>query len=138
AAATSTTSNLTQLYKSAAPGVVDITVDSASTGGFGNQQSEAEGSGFVIDKNGHIVTNQHVVAGATSITVRFQNGQTAKATLVGSDASTDIAVIKVDVDASQLHPLTFGDSSNVQVGQEVAAIGSPFGLPETLTSGIVS
>src|SRR5262249_36046700 len=70
--------------------------------------------------------------------VRFQDGSTAKATLVGTDPSTDIAVIKVNVPSSQLHPLTFGDSSAVQVGQPVAAIGSPFGLPETLTSGIVS
>jgi putative serine protease PepD len=138
AAAQSTTSTLTQLYKDAAPGVVDITVDSSQSNGFGDQQSQAEGSGFVIDTSGHIVTNQHVVAGATSIKVRFQDGRTAKATLVGSDASTDIAVIKVDVPASELHPLTFGDSSALQVGQEVAAIGSPFGLPETLTSGIVS
>jgi len=140
-AATSTTS-LTQIYKDTAPGVVDITVNTTQSGGFGgfggSQQATAEGSGFEIDTKGDIVTNQHVVDGATSIKVRFQNGQTAKATLVGTDPSTDIAVIKVDIPAAQLHPLSFASSSAVQVGQPVAAIGSPFGLPETLTSGIVS
>jgi putative serine protease PepD len=138
-AAASATS-LTQLYKDAAPGVVDITVTQGGSSGFGGGQGQdqAEGSGFVFDKNGDIVTNAHVVESATSITVRFQSGKTAKATLVGTDDSTDIAVIKVDAAASLLHPLTLGNSAAVQVGQEVAAIGSPFGLPETLTSGIVS
>jgi putative serine protease PepD len=141
AAVQTTTTSLTQLYKNAAPGVVDITVtQNAASGipGFGDQSAQAEGSGFVLDKSGHIITNQHVVTGASSIKVRFQNGRTAKATVVGTDASTDVAVIKVDVDASLLHPLPLGDSSTLQVGQDVAAIGSPFGLPETLTHGIVS
>jgi putative serine protease PepD len=136
--AATTTTGLVQLYKNVSPGVVDITVDTTQGSGFGDQQATAEGSGFEIDTNGDIVTNQHVVAGANSITVRFQNGKTAKATLVGSDPSTDLAVIKVTVDSSTLHPLTFADSSTLQVGQPVAAIGSPFGLPESLTSGIVS
>jgi putative serine protease PepD len=136
--AATTSTSLTQLYKNDAPGVVDITVNTTSGGGFGDQQAQAEGSGFVVDTDGHIVTNAHVVDGATSIKVRFQDGQTAKATLVGTDQGTDIAVIKVDVSASLLHPLTWGSSAAVQVGQDVAAIGSPFGLPETLTSGIVS
>ena len=132
---------LEQLYKNAAPGVVDITVTTSGGGSNflpGGGQSAAEGSGFVVDTAGHIVTNAHVVDGASAITVRFQNGTTAKATLVGSDDSTDIAVIKVDVAASQLHPLQFGDSSTVLVGQNVAAIGSPFGLPESMTAGIIS
>jgi putative serine protease PepD len=134
-AATST--SLTQLYKNAAPGVVDITVTGVSSS-FGGGSSSAEGSGFVIDKNGNVITNAHVVAGASSIKVMFQNGKTAKATLVGTDNSTDIAVIKVDADASLLRPLTLGNSAGVQVGEAVAAIGSPFGLPGSLTSGIVS
>jgi len=136
----STTNTLTQLYKAAAPGVVDITVVQGDTSGFGpgGGSSQAEGSGFVIDTKGDIVTNAHVVDGATSIKVRFQSGKTAKATLVGSDDSTDIAVVKVDVDASLLHPLAFGNSSTVQVGDPVAAIGSPFGLPDSMTSGIIS
>ena len=135
--AASTTTSLTQLYKNVAPGVVDIVVNTKSSG-FGDQGATAEGSGFVVDTSGDIVTNDHVVTGATAITVRFQNGKTVKATLVGTDPSTDVAVIKVNVAASDLHPLTFASSSAVEVGQPVAAIGSPFGLPETLTSGIVS
>ena len=137
--AATTTTGLVQLYKNVSPGVVDITVQTNDGGGgFGDQSATAEGSGFVIDANGDIVTNQHVVAGSTGITVRFNDGSTAKGTLVGSDASTDLAVVKVNVDSSKLHPLTFGHSSTVQVGQQVAAIGSPFGLPESLTAGIVS
>jgi putative serine protease PepD len=139
--AATTTTGLVQLYKNVSPGVVDITVQTNGGGGFGNfgdQSATAEGSGFVIDANGDIVTNQHVVAGATAITVRFKDGSTAKGTLVGSDPSTDLAVVKVNVDSSKLKPLAFGDSSTVEVGQQVAAIGSPFGLPESLTSGIVS
>ncbi len=138
----STTSTLTQLYKDAVPGVVDITVTQGSSSNApfspGGGSTQAEGSGFVIDTNGDIVTNAHVVEGESSIKVRFQTGKTVKATLVGTDESTDIAVIKVSVDSSQLHPLTWGNSSNVQVGQDVAAIGSPFGLQGTLTAGIVS
>ena len=132
-----TTTSLTQLYKNVSPGVVDIVVNQSS-GGFGDQGAQAEGSGFEVDSSGDIVTNQHVVSGATAIKVTFQDGSTAKATLVGTDPSTDIAVVKVDVAAAKLHPLTFGSSAAVQVGQSVAAIGSPFGLPGTLTSGIVS
>ncbi len=134
----STTSTLTQLYKNAVPGVVDITVSQGATGTPGGGTSQAEGSGFVVDTNGDIVTNAHVVEGGTSIKVRFQSGKTTKATLVGTDESTDIAVIKVNVDSAQLHPLTWGNSSGVQVGQDVAAIGSPFGLQGTLTAGVVS
>jgi len=141
-----TTDSLTQLYKNATPGVVDITVDSTTPsnsfttpfGPGGQQETQAEGSGFVIDTKGDIITNEHVVDGANSIKVRFKDGSTAKATLVGSDKSTDIAVIRVDVSASELHPLTLGNSTNVQPGQTVAAIGSPYGLPESMTAGIVS
>jgi putative serine protease PepD len=135
-AAVSTTS-LIQLYKNVSTGVVDITV-TGSDSSVGGGSSQAEGSGFVIDKNGDVITNAHVVAGATSIKVLFPNGKTAKATLVGLDNSTDIAVIKVDAPDSLLHPLPLGNSAGVLVGQEVAAIGSPFGLPGSLSSGIVS
>jgi putative serine protease PepD len=148
ASSTSTVDSLTQLYKQDAPGVVDITVTSNASGGtsgfpFGTpqqgQKQEAEGTGFVIDKKGDIMTAEHVVAGATSITVRFQDGSTAKATLVGTpDKSTDTGVIHVSVPASELHPLKLGNSAGVQPGQGVVAIGSPFGLPESMTAGIVS
>jgi putative serine protease PepD len=136
-------SSLISLYKRTSPGVVDITVNTTtSDNSFWNgpqqQSTKAEGSGFVIDSKGDIVTNDHVVEGATAITVKFQDGKTAKATLVGADASTDLAVIKVDPSATTLTPLTLGDSSSVQTGQGVFAIGSPFGLTESLTAGIVS
>jgi putative serine protease PepD len=133
--------SINAIYQRTYQGVVDITV--TTSGGFspfgGGGSSQAEGSGFVFDKHGDIVTNQHVVDGATSITVQFWNGKTYKAKLVGSDSSTDLAVVRVSsAPASMLHPLTFGDSSGVQVGDGVIAIGSPFGLAETVTSGIVS
>jgi S1-C subfamily serine protease len=137
------TSTLTpgQIYRGSYKGVVEITVTSASSGspfGGGSQTQQAQGSGFVYDSKGDVVTNEHVVDGATSVSVRFWNGDTYKATVVGSDASTDLAVIKVDAPQSILTPLTVGDSSKVLVGDGVVAIGSPFGLEETLTSGIVS
>jgi putative serine protease PepD len=140
AVATTTTSSLTQIYKVATPGVVDITVTEAATGGFGlgQQESQAEGTGFVYDSKGDIVTAAHVVDGASSIKVHFKDGTSATATLVGKDDSTDTAVIKVSVASSELHPLAIGSSAAVQPGDEVVAIGSPFGLTETMTAGIVS
>jgi putative serine protease PepD len=137
--------SLEQLYKSVTPGVVDITVDesASSSGGFpfpggGGGTSQAEGTGIVYDSDGHIVTNAHVVDGATSITVHFKDGTSAKATLVGADDSSDVAVIKVNVDSSELHPLTIGSSAGVLPGEGVVAIGSPFGLTESMSAGIVS
>jgi putative serine protease PepD len=141
------TSNLsvTGVYNEARRGVVEITVESTASdnsGGFpfggGSQTQQALGSGFVYDAAGHIVTNQHVVDGAQQISVRFWNGAKYRATLVGSDPSTDIAVIKVAAPASILHPISLGNSAALQVGQGVVAIGSPFGLEETVTAGIVS
>ena len=114
------------IYRNNYKGVVEITA------------GQAEGSGFVYDENGDVVTNQHVVGGGGAFRVTFWNGKTYDAHLVGSDASTDLAVIKVDAPASQIHPLQLGDSSALQVGDGVVAIGSPFGLQETVTSGIVS
>jgi len=132
--------SVAEIYKRDAPGVVEITVTTQGyPGGFGqNGTSEAQGSGFVYDTQGDIVTDQHVVAGANSISVKFSNGATYKATLVGSDASSDLAVIKVNAPASLLRPLSLADSSAVSVGDDVVAIGSPFGLAGTITSGIVS
>ncbi len=127
-----------QVYDKTYRSVVEITVDSTSGSPFGQQQQQAQGSGFVYDENGDIVTNEHVVDGASSISVRFWNGATYKAKLVGSDSSTDLAVIKVSAPASLLTPLELADSSKVTVGDPVVAIGSPFGLEGTVTSGIVS
>ena len=131
--------SINEIYKRTFQSVVDITATSSgSDSPFGGSGSQAEGSGFVYDKLGHIVTNQHVVASGGTLEVKFANGKTYSATVVGSDSSTDLAVIKVDAPSSTLHPVTLGDSSRVQVGDGVVAIGSPFGLAGTLTSGIVS
>ena len=127
---------INQIYRAVGPGVVDITTSSTqNTGGvfgFGqSQQTEGEGAGVVFDKKGDILTDEHVVSGASKITVTFPNQVKASATVVGSDTGADLAVIRVQgVPASQLHPLTIGDSNAVQVGDSVIAIGSPFGLPE--------
>jgi serine protease Do len=102
------------------------------------QFSEALGSGFVWDKQGDIVTNNHVVAGASSIQVTFSDGQSVSAKLVGADPYSDLAVVKVDVPASSLNPVQLADSSQVKVGQVAIAIGNPFGLQNTMTAGIVS
>ena len=141
-AQTSTATSINQIYRATAPGVVQITVSQASQStpdGFGGGgSSQAQGSGFVYDTNGDIVTDEHVIDGATSIRITFSNGKSYSATLVGSDTSTDLAVVRVDAPASELHPLPLGSSAAVQVGDEVVAIGSPFGLAGTVTSGIVS
>jgi putative serine protease PepD len=133
------------VYKSARDGVVEVTTTSASRSndspfpfGGNSGQSQAQGSGFVYDEDGHVVTNYHVVEGASSISVTFADGSKYSAKLVGSDPSTDIAVLKVDAPSTKLHALSLGDSSTLNVGDGVVAIGSPFGLEETVTSGIVS
>jgi putative serine protease PepD len=113
-------------------------VTEAAQPGFGGT-AQAQGSGFVFDTEGNIVTDQHVVDGATGISVRFSNGATYKAHVVGTDTSTDLALIKVEgAPASLLVPVVLGDSSKLSVGDGVVAIGAPFGLEETVTSGIVS
>jgi len=135
------------IYKQSVQGIVEIdsTLSGSSTGSnFGfpgdgsGSSSTAEGTGFVYDTNGDILTNAHVITGASSIKVTFQDGSTYKATVVGSDLSTDVAVLKVTAPASALHPLTLGDSSAAEVGDGVVAIGNPFGLDDTVTTGIVS
>jgi serine protease Do len=98
----------------------------------------ALGSGFVIDKTGRIVTNYHVVDGADEVTVTFQDGKEVKGKVIGKDQPTDLALIKVNTDPANLHPVTFADSDKVRVGDPVIAIGSPFGLGDTVTAGIVS
>ncbi len=137
------------IYERDSPGVVDITVTAAAAQGSGqglspfvpgggSQQTQAEGTGYVFDKAGNIVTAAHVVDGATKITVRFVDGSTAKATLVGKDDSTDTAVINVSVSQDRLTPLELADSSTVTPGEGVVAIGSPFGYTGSITAGIVS
>ncbi|HEX7589297.1 MAG TPA: trypsin-like peptidase domain-containing protein [Anaerolineae bacterium] len=110
--------------------------------GFGPQQGPQSqgglGSGFVWDTAGHIVTNNHVIDGATDISVTFSDGTTAAAKVVGADPASDLAVIQVDVPAAALHPVQLGDSTKVQVGQFAVAIGNPFGEQNTMTTGIIS
>jgi putative serine protease PepD len=130
-----------QIYDRAADSVAYITsqIRQASSSPFGGVQSgTATGSGFVIDSKGLIVTNAHVVDGATSITVKVGDGPTQKATLVGKDESTDLALLKIDPNGRTLEPLTLADSSTVHVGDPTYAIGNPFGLDRTLTTGVVS
>jgi S1-C subfamily serine protease len=136
-----------QIYRNVAPGVVQITATSEVVtpadpffNPFGPtvQTQKALGSGFVIDKAGHIVTNYHVIAGARSVQVSFSNNESFKAKVVGADPTTDLAVVRVSAGARALTPLTLDDSDRVQVGDEVVAIGNPFGLSRTVTSGIVS
>ncbi len=122
---------LIELYERVSPSVVYIAVTTRSSG-------RGSGSGFVWDTEGHIVTNNHVVASATRIEVTFADDTTAQAELVGADADNDLAVIKVDVPASRLHPVELGDSDALRVGQRAIAIGNPFGFEQTMTTGIVS
>jgi putative serine protease PepD len=122
--------SINEIYRAAAPGVVHIDTTS--------QTERAVGSGFVIDKAGHIVTNYHVVRGATSIRVSFSDNERIKAKVVGVDPSTDLAVLKVSVKSRALRSLPLGNSDTVRGGDEVIAIGNPFGLDRSVTAGIVS
>src|SRR5205085_11413808 len=132
--------SVNEIYRRAYKGVVELTVttNQGATPFGGSNTQRAQGSGFVYDTQGDIVTNEHVVDGATSVSVQFWNGATYKATVVGTDASTDLAVVHVNAPSSLLVPLGLGNSDNVAVGDGAVAIGSPFGLEETVTSGIVS
>lgn len=128
------------VYNEVAPSVVNITTQVMQPSFFyGSVPAEGAASGFVIDTEGHILTNYHVIQNAQRINVAFGNGTSLPAKLVGSDARNDIAVLKVDAPKSLLKPVTFGDSSNLQVGQRAIAIGNPFGeFGRTLTTGVVS
>jgi putative serine protease PepD len=134
--------NVNSIYKKDEAGVVDILVtqkvNSTTVLGTGSQLQQDEGAGVVINKSGDIVTDEHVVGTATTAKITFANGKTATAKVLGKDASTDVAVLKVRVSPSELDPIALDTQSNIQVGDSVIAIGSPFNLPETVTSGIVS
>ncbi len=137
---TSAGKKISEIYEAAKHGVVQVTSTSVvSNNFFGAQEQQAQGSGFVIDKDGHVVTNYHVVQGAKKVQVSFSDEEQIDATVVGTDPSTDIAVLKIQGAMSRsFTPLTLGDSSQVQVGDAVVAIGNPFGLERTVTAGIVS
>ncbi len=131
-----TAMSVNEIYERAAPGVVRVNRTSNST--TFDPQGSGLGSGFVIDKTGHIVTNYHVVEGASEVNVSFSNRDTVRAEIVGTDPSTDLAVLRVETSANALTPLPLGNSDKVRVGDPVVAIGNPFGLDRTVTSGIVS
>jgi len=138
--------SINEIYRASAPAVVHIETTSRiqqPSDFFGNpfgttETQRALGSGFVIDKAGHIVTNYHVVRGANTIQVSFSNNERLKAKLVGVDPSTDVAVLRVEVKSRALKSLPLGNSESVRVGDQVIAIGNPFGLDRSVTSGIVS
>ncbi len=135
-----------QIYRRDAPGVVQITATTVTQGAVDPfnlmpstpQTSQSLGSGFVIDKAGHIVTNYHVIQGAKKVQVSFSGQDEITATVVGKDPSTDIAILKIDAHARALTPLELGNSDAVVVGDPVDAIGNPFGFTRTLTTGVVS
>ena len=134
-----------EIYRRDAPGVVFVRAQvvqrAQSPFDFGfpeERQGEATGSGFVIDKDGTILTNAHVISGATKVSVQFADEKVVEAKALGRDASTDLAVLKVDPEGLSLAPLALGSSDDVQVGDPTIAIGNPFGLERTLTTGVVS
>jgi S1-C subfamily serine protease len=134
------------IYVKDAPGVAFITstiVQKSESpfnlfGGEQQRQGQATGSGIVIDDNGTVLTNYHVVENAIKVTVSLEKGKTVDAQVVGKDPSNDLAVLRIHPDGLQLHPLTLGDSSAAQVGDPVLAIGNPFDLERTLTTGVIS
>ena len=130
----SKTLSLIEIFEKTEPGVVRINTQKNQT----ENDVGGVGSGFVFDKKGHIITNAHVIEDATKTVVTFLDGRSYNAKIIGIDKHTDIGVIKVNADLKLLHPLSLGDSSNLQVGEPVTAIGNPFGLSGSMTSGIIS
>ena len=130
----SKTLSLIDIFEKAEPGVVKVNTQRNQTDG----ETGGVGSGFVFDKKGHIITNAHVIEDSTKTVVTFLDGRSYNAQIIGVDEYTDIGVIKVNADLKLLNPLSLGDSSNLQVGEPITAIGNPFGLSGSMTSGIVS
>jgi S1-C subfamily serine protease len=137
--------NAAEIYERDGPGVVfvvaEVVQQTSSPFDFGvpsEQRGEATGTGFVLDDDGNILTNAHVVENATNVTVRFSDEKTAQAEIRGRDRSSDLALLKVKADGLDLKPLTLGSSAGVKVGDPTVAIGNPFGLERTLTTGVVS
>ena len=130
----SKTLSLIDIFEKAEPGVVRVNTQRNQT----ENETGGVGSGFVFDKKGHIITNAHVIEDSTKTVVTFLDGRSYNAEIIGVDEYTDIGVIKVNADLKLLQPLTLGDSSNLQVGEPITAIGNPFGLSGSMTSGIIS
>ena len=126
--------SLIEIFEKSEPGVVRVNVQRTDQA----NGTSGVGSGFVFDKKGHIITNSHVVKDVKKVVVTFLDGRSYNAEIIGFDEFTDIGVVKVNADLSLLQPLTIGDSSNLKVGEPIAAIGNPFGLSGSMTSGIVS
>lgn len=130
---------VTRVYSQVAPSVVHVTSRAIQPNPIqGITPREGTGSGFVFDKEGHIITNFHVIRQAQAVQVTLQNEATVPAQVVGTDSFNDLAVLQVDVSRDQLVPVTLGSSETLRVGQRVVAIGNPFGLERTLTTGVVS
>jgi putative serine protease PepD len=134
----STGTSIADLYRRVSPSVVEIQTQTSTSTPFGQQQGSGTGTGWMFDEAGHIVTNEHVIENADRVTVKFSDGTEAQASVIGSDRSTDVAVLKLDDASKAPAPLALGPLATLQVGDPVIAIGSPFGLQGTLTSGIVS
>ena len=127
------------IFNAAAPSVVYIFTENAGSGFFGaGRIRQGAGSGFLWDRQGHVVTNFHVVEGARRIQVRLESGEAIDATYVGGSPDHDLAVIRLRRSLADIHPIPVGTSGNLQVGQTVLAIGNPFGLSRTLTTGVIS
>lgn len=129
--------NFPALYTAVRPSVVEIDI-SGQGGRRRSQQIQGQGSGVVLDVQGHILTNEHVVNGAQTITVTFADGATASATVAGTDPDDDLAIVTTNATQSELHPVTLGDSAGLVVGDLVFAVGNPFGLSGSLSTGVIS
>ncbi|MDP9238509.1 MAG: trypsin-like peptidase domain-containing protein [Chloroflexota bacterium] len=137
AASSVAANDFSALYAAVRPSIVEITTVGQSGRRF-SQQTTGQGSGVVLDTDGHILTNYHVVRGAQTVTITFADKSTASADVVGTDPTDDLAVVKTDANQSELHPATLGDSGGLKVGNFVAAVGNPFGLEGSFTTGVVS
>ena len=133
-----TNMSLIRLFEKAEPAVIQVNVKKIQSEGATEEVPGGSGSGFVYDDTGHIITNNHVIDDALKITVTFLDGESYAAEIVGNDADLDLAVLKINARNSYLHHLELGSSSELKVGQQVVAIGNPFGLSGSMTTGIVS
>ena len=133
-----TNMSLIRLFEKAEPAVIQVNVKKIQSEGATEEMPSGSGSGFVYDDTGHIITNNHVIDDALKITVTFLDGESYAAEIVGNDADLDLAVLKINARNSYLHHLEIGSSSELKVGQQVVAIGNPFGLSGSMTTGIVS
>ena len=137
-AASSDERNNIEVYRATAPGVVFITTATPESGVVDRESRSGTGSGVIIDREGHILTNEHVIAGATEVSVRLSGDRSVPARVIGADVETDLAVLKIEAPGESLTVIQMSDSNQLTVGQKVLAIGNPFGLDRTLTTGVIS